>query len=228
MIGSDSPGQGFPSVEKSYKAELVRKAIHLCSLSIPIVYSFISKSTALSILVPLTLLFLAADLVRHSHGAMNDLFNKYVGWLLRPHERSGQAKRLNGATYVLLSACLCVWLFPKVVTITVFAILIVSDTSAALVGRKLGKHRFFGKSLEGAAAFLISALIVVAVAPKIGYLPAEYVVGVIVALLGAVVESLSIPVDDNFSIPISTGLAMWFMYSLFLPDLNVFALDIIG
>ena len=215
----------LPNVEQSYSVEFIRKSVHLCSLSIPVTYYFLSKSTALSILVPLTLVFAVADIARMYQPSVGRLYNKYFGWLLRARERDIRDKRLNGATYVLLSACLCVLIFPKLIVITAFAILIVSDTVAALVGRKYGKHPFMKKSLEGTSAFFLSALIVVAVAPKAGHVPGEYLIGVVAALIGALVESMSIAIDDNLSIPLSVGTAMWLMYMLFLPSVNVFALD---
>jgi dolichol kinase len=216
------------SVEESYSTELIRKGIHLSSLSIPVVYSFISRPTALTILIPVTLLFGLSDLARLYLPAFGELYTKVFGFLLRRHELRGQRRRLTGATYVLLSATLCIWLFPKVVVITAFAILIISDTSAALIGRKFGRHRFLGKSLEGSTAFFVSGLLVVALAPKIDYLPAEYLIGILVTALGAVVEALSRDViDDNLSIPIAISLAMWGLYLLLLPAVNVHALDLI-
>ncbi|HET56416.1 MAG TPA: dolichol kinase, partial [Ignavibacteria bacterium] len=41
-----------------YKSELFRKGIHLCSLSIPVVYYFITRELALMILVPLVIISL--------------------------------------------------------------------------------------------------------------------------------------------------------------------------
>ena len=213
------------NVEHSYEAELVRKAIHLSSLSIPIVYFLITKSAALTILVPLTLVFLVADIGRLFHTPTRILFDRYFGWLLRVHERNNETRRLNGATYVLLSATVCIWVFPKVIAISAFAILIVSDTAAALIGRKYGRHPFLKKSLEGALAFLVTALIVIGLAPKAEYRFAEYLIGAIAALAGAVVEALTIAIDDNLSIPIVLAGVMWILYIVLLPNVNVFALD---
>jgi len=216
------------SVEESYSTELIRKGIHLSSLSIPVIYFFISRPAALTILIPLTLLFGLSDLARLFVPAFGELYRKFFGFLLRRHELNAGRRRLNGATYVLLSATLCVWLFPKIIVITAFAILIISDTSAALIGRKFGRHPFLGKSFEGTTAFFMSGLLVVALAPKIAYLPAEYLIGVLAAALGAVVEALSGDIiDDNLSIPIAISLAMWGLYLLLLPALNVYALDLI-
>ncbi|MBM2846831.1 MAG: Dolichol kinase [Bacteroidetes bacterium] len=214
-----------PDVERNYSGELARKAIHLCSLSIPIVYSFVSKSTVLTMLVPLTLLFSLSDLARLLSPTLRAVYHDWFGWLLRAHEKDQKEKRLNGATYVLLSATLGILIFPKVIFITAFAILIVSDTVAALIGRKFGRRPFMKKSLEGTAAFFVSAAFVVVLSPKVGYLPAEYAIGIAAAFIGAVVEASPIGVDDNLTIPFSVGGAMWLMYGVFLPGVNVFALE---
>lgn len=214
----------LPNVEESYSVEVMRKAIHLSSLSIPIAYFFIDREVALAILLPLTLAFTLSDLLRLYHKPTGRLYERYLGFLLRRHERNDQGRRLNGATYVLLSASVCVLLFPKVIVVTAFAILIVSDSAAALIGRRIGRHRFLGKTLEGATAFFVSAVIVVFIAPKIVYFPAEYLIGFGGALFGAIVEASPLPVDDNLSIPIAIGALMWGCYAMFLPTVNVFAL----
>ena len=215
----------LPSVEHSYGTELIRKSIHLCSLSIPLVYYWITKAQALSILIPLALVLGVLDVVRLYHPATGRLYSKYLGFLLRAHERTEHGRKLNGATYVLLSAIICVLLFPKVIVITAFAVLIISDTSAALIGRRFGRHRFLNKSLEGSTAFFLSGLIVVALAPKIAWSPVEYAIGAGAILLGTIVEASPVPLDDNLSIPLSIGAAMWVMYAAFLPAVDVFALD---
>jgi dolichol kinase len=215
----------FPSVDHSYGAELIRKGIHLCSLAIPVVYYFVSKSTALSILIPLTLAFLITDTARLYHPPTGRLYHRLFGFLLRRRERNDRGRQLTGATYVLLSATFSVIIFPKVIVITAFAILIISDSAAALIGRKFGRHPFMKKSAEGAIAFFITALIVVALAPKISYLPLEYLIGAVAALLGTLVEAMSVAIDDNVSIPVSISAAMWIMYGLLLPTLDVFKLD---
>lgn len=203
-----------------YRSELVRKGIHLCSLSIPVIYTFITRELALWLLVPVTAGFLVVDLARFYLPTVSRLFYRVFGWLLRRHEQDVKAKRLNGATYVLLSAVLCVVVLPKLVTITAFAILIISDSTSALVGRRYGRRRFFRKSLEGALAFLTSAIIVVLASPKAGGGPVEYLLGFVAAAVGAVTESAS-TIDDNISVPVSVGLVLWGLYALFLPGLDL-------
>ena len=214
----------FPSVEESYGVEVMRKAIHLSSLAIPIVYFFVDRNVALAILLPLTLVLTVSDLLRLYHEPTGRVYERYLGFLLRNHERNDRGRRLTGATYVLLSATICVLVFPKVIVVTAFAILIVSDSAAALIGRRFGRHRLFAKSYEGTAAFFVSASAVVLLAPKILYVPAEYAIGFLAALLGAIVEASPLPLDDNLTIPLAIGAIMWICYVLFLPTVNVFAL----
>jgi dolichol kinase len=213
------------NVHINYSAEVVRKGIHLFSLLIPVLYYVLPKSVALSILMPLTLAFLLTDVARLFLPLVGRLYERLFGWLLRPHEQNREGRQLNGASYMLLSAVLCIWLFPKVIVITAFAILIISDSAAALIGLRFGRRSFLAKTLEGTSAFLVTALLVVAVAPKIAYLPAEYLIGAAAAVLGTLVEAAALGIDDNLSIPVSIGAAMWILYALFLPTVDLYTLD---
>lgn len=211
-----------PHIEHDYRIEVIRKAIHLCSLSIPIGYYFLPKSIVLSILIPLTIAFLVVDIARHYHKPIEEWFYKYFGFMLRRHESDKERKTLNGATYVLISATICVIIFPKIITVTSFAILIISDITAALIGRRFGKHRFLAKSLEGSAGFFFSALVVIAVSPKIEYQLSEYLISIVAAFVGTITEALPGKVDDNLSIPIVLGVTLWLLYIIFLPTLNIY------
>jgi len=205
-----------------FKFEIVRKAIHLLSLSMPGVYYFITKELALTILIPIALAFLIVDLARYYHLPTREWFYRWFGWLLREHESDTARKRLTGATNILLSGILCMLIFPKIIFVNAFAILILSDITSALVGRRFGRRRFFYKSLEGAFGFFIAALVVVALAPKVEGLALEYLIGVFAAGVGAVAESLSVKIDDNITVPLSIGFVMWGLYALLLPSVNLF------
>ncbi|MGB5288369.1 MAG: diacylglycerol/polyprenol kinase family protein [Ignavibacteriaceae bacterium] len=205
-----------------YRDELYRKLIHLTSLSIPIVYYFITTETAAIILAILAGLALIIDLARYLHPEVGKIFYKIFGLLLRKHELDYQKKNLNGATYVLISALISVLIFPKVIFISAFSILIVSDSLAALIGRKFGRRKFLSKSLEGTLTFFISACIVILFTPKVGGFMEEYIIGFISAFVGAIVENISFSlIDDNLSIPLSVGFIMWGLYLLLLPNLEL-------
>jgi dolichol kinase len=205
---------------------LIRKGIHMMSLSIPIAYYFLPRDVMLMIIIPLTLFFVLGDVMRTFHEPSFHLYHRIFGKMLRPHEKTRQKKTLNGASWVLISATLCIFVFPKLIAITAFAILIVSDTIAALIGRRYGTKRFNDKSLEGSTAFVISAGIVILLTPKVAYAPVEYFIALIAAVFGAIAEVLSFDIiDDNFAIPIAIGSTLWLLYILFLPELNVHILN---
>jgi len=205
-----------------YRDELARKLIHLCSLSIPIVYYFIPRMTAVIILGILSIFALTLDIGRYFSPLLGKLFYQFFGFMLRKHEIDHKKKNLNGATYVLISALLTVIVFPKVIFINAFAVLIVSDTMAALIGRKYGSHKFLSKSREGTLAFFVSAVIVSLITPKIDACITEYIIAIVASGVGAIVENISFGwADDNLSIPISIGLVMWGMYYVLLPGLQL-------
>jgi dolichol kinase len=212
----------IPIIEYDYRIEIIRKAIHLCSLSIPVLYFMLDKPTALTLLIPLMLAFLVADLARYYNKSAEEWFYRYFRFLLRKRESNKEKKTLNGATYVLISATICVIIFPKIITVTSFTILIICDITAALVGRRFGKHRFIAKSLEGSTGFFLSGLVVIALTPKIGYQPGEYLIGFAAVLVGTVAEALPADIDDNLSIPVTVGATLWLLYSVFLPMLNIY------
>lgn len=203
-----------------YKNEVLRKTIHLFSLSIPTVYYFITKELALSILIPLCIFSLLLDYGRYYSKTLAKIINQIFGFLMRKHEWDEKKKNLNGATYVLLSAVIVVLIFPKIFVVTSFAALIIGDMSAALVGRKFGKTKFLFKSLEGTLAFFFFSCFVVLLAPKIEGNLTEYVIGFIAVAVGAIAENISGEwTDDNFMIPITMCITMWILYALLLPQL---------
>jgi dolichol kinase len=198
----------------SFASELIRKSIHLASLSIPIIYYYVTRRTALTFLLPMALLSIGIDVGRYHVPAIKQIVERMFNKILRPHER--HPGLLSGATYVLISALICVLVFPELITITAFSILIVSDSSSAIFGRAFGKHKFFDKSLEGTLAFIASAWLVILIVPKAGPMNVEYIIGAIAAIIGGIAEaaSVSLHLDDNFSIPVSIGLTMWGLYWL--------------
>ncbi|MCE2503059.1 MAG: dolichol kinase [Chlorobi bacterium] len=207
-------GHGLSQIpgQISMSNEIRRKLIHLGSISIPVVYWFLSQETALSILVPMTLIAIVTEILRRAFPGFERWFRSFFGPLLRPHESSTRPE-INGATFVLISACLCIAIFPKIIAITSFAVLIISDTASALYGRRFGKREFLRKSVEGSGAFFVTAVIVVFVVAYLSHAPREFVAfGGLASLVAMVVEGLSeggSSIDDNMTIPMAFGAVMW-------------------
>jgi dolichol kinase len=210
--------QGGTPNESSYSTELIRKGIHLTSGLIPLFYHFNEKSTTLWILAAVTCGALAIDLLRFSYPPFRRVFYSVVGFMLRSHET--ESGRFNGATYVLVSATLSVLIFPKPIAITAFTVLILADMMAALAGRKFGRHRFLAKSLEGSAAFFVTALLVTLVVPPFSGLPVHGALAAVAALSATVVEACGWRLDDNFTVPLTVGAILWAGYSILYGELG--------
>lgn len=208
----------------SMKQELMRKGIHIASLSIPIFYIWNTRKTMLWIFVPLTLVCLVFEYSRFFFPAVQNFISRYFGAMMREHEL--KAGKLTGATFVIISALLCVLIFPKNVMIPAFAVLIISDTCAALIGRRYGRHKLFNKSFEGSGAFAVSAWLVTALFGYVLNAPqAFYYAGCIASVVAAFAEAISwgVNIDDNFTIPISYGSVIWGILSLLnLPEIKSF------
>ena len=195
----------------SYLSEVGRKSIHLTSVLIPIIYLHIDHVTGIGILLAMTSVSLLIDILRHYHAPSRDLLMKLVGPLLREHELTGGRMQLTGATWVLIAATLTLGVFPTIVGVTAFTVLIVSDTFAALIGRRYGRRPFLDKSVVGTVAFAITGMIVVAVYGSIYAMPYPFwVAGAIGAVVSGIVEagSVRLHMDDNITIPFSFAITL--------------------
>lgn len=196
----------------SYRNELARKGIHLSSLLIPIVYLQVDRATALWLLIPATAITLAVNVLLQFHVPSRNVLMRVFGGLLRGHELQSRRLVLNGASWVLIAATCLVATMPKVLAITGFTILIVSDTLAALIGRRWGRRRFLDKTLLGSLTFFVSALCCLAVYLVLYDLPWTYAfAGIAGSAVGTMAEAASVRlrVDDNISIPFSIAVVMW-------------------
>ena len=164
----------------------------------------------LYIFIPFAIAITLFDILSQRVKFFTKLLLTFFGKMLRPHELRGEGT-FNGATWVIISAAICVAIFPKVIMITGFTILIISDLFAALIGRKFGKRPLFDKTWEGTASFIITAIIIVFIYYSAFSLPNSYLVaGIVASIVGGFVEAVSkvLKIDDNLSIPISVGIVM--------------------
>ena len=191
----------------SYTGELGRKALHLLALVIPFSAWAVGMPGALYILVPAALVAVAADVIR----AYSESFDRGIRWIFGALMRTDELPatrttvRLNGATCVLVGAALMVFLFPLRIAVPVLVMAMLADAAAALVGRRWGRHTWGGRTatMEGTAAFAATGLTVMASFSSIAFGPAA--VGV---LVGAGIEALSLPVNDNIRVPVAAAVAV--------------------
>ncbi len=192
----------------SFADELRRKALHLLSLVIPAVLLTLGKPLTLAILIPFTLLSLVAAYALVRSAAFHTFINHWFGGMMRAEESPalGDPLTLNGAIWVLIAATFTIVLFPPVVAAAALILFLIGDAFAAIVGRPLGRTPIAqtGKSLEGTLAFVVTGFASMLIVPDLPWQAA--LTG---ALVGAIVELLPGPFNDNLRIPLLAGLAMY-------------------
>ena len=141
-------------------------------------------------------------------------FNKKVLRYWGPLMRSSEVNRVSGVPYYLAAAILAVGIFPKPIAALSLLYLACGDPIASLFGILYGHHsvRFAnGKSLVGSVASVVTCMFVTflffnILPVRIGDVALLTLVG---GLAGGLAEHLPLEVDDNFSIPVISGFALW-------------------
>jgi dolichol kinase len=109
--------------------------------------------------------------------------------------------------YLALGVILSLLLFPAPINYASVAIVFLGDSAASIFGKLFGKTAFplnKGKSLEGFLAGFALAFL----SATIFLRPIQAFVG---AVIGMFVESLPLPVNDNLSTPLATGVVLSFL-----------------
>ena len=182
--------------------EYQRKAIHLFNLIIPFGYWFIipDQNQFKIIIITFTALFILADYFRKKSKIIKKLFILFFDKMLREHELKGQ---FTGATWVMISASVTILVFPKYIAIISLIFMSIGDTFAALIGKKFGKLKIYDKSFEG---FLLG--LIVCLVAAYCYDPLPFYISGFGALAAMLFETLPLPLDDNFRIPIGSAIIM--------------------
>jgi dolichol kinase len=187
-----------PGTHANYR----RKLWHFASGAVVVAALVIfapSKRWAIAILAAGLALMIAIDLARYFSRRGKKLFWRHLGFLTSEKERRGPTTSLFYAASLLV----CVLLFPVYAAVGGVISLAAGDPAAAIVGRRYGKLRIGGKSIEGGLANAVLAFCLIFIFVR------SVRVAAAGALAGAVVEMFEIPwLDDNITVPLAAGGAM--------------------
>ncbi|HEX6036833.1 hypothetical protein [Longimicrobium sp.] len=182
------------------RRELFRKAFHVSSVALPAFAWAAPRPVAAGALGALAVTAVAVDLARLHLRGPRYYFLRATRTLLRRHER----RRFAGATWMALAYAGAFLVFPRPVAVAGMLYNGLGDASAALVGKRWGRHRApWGKSGEGFGAALAACLAVGLALP--GITPGAAAAG---ALAAATLEFLPLPLDDNLRITLGGALAL--------------------
>jgi dolichol kinase len=179
-----------------------RKLVHLSALSIPILYYFLPEYVAKPALLLLTGGFILVEVLRLRFPSLKTLFMNVARSLIRDHELT----TLTGSTYLLISSSLCVLLTRKEIAIASISYLIVGDSLAAIIGRRFGRTRIVGKTLEGFIACFAACVAIGLIIPDL-----TLDIAIVGALAASLAELLPLHVDDNLRIPLIAAASMRFL-----------------
>ena len=169
----------------------------------PIGYYFMDRGIVIRIMAVALALVLLFELVRVKY----PLYNAWLWKNFRGFFKEKEKNTVTGMPYFISGILVTVILFDKPIAITALCFLTFGDVTAAMIGKKIGRHKIFPpRSVEGSAAFFIIATLVGFILKQY-FFPASLTVTAILvsAFVAAVVETMPITLDDNLTIPIIAG-----------------------
>jgi len=171
------------------------------------------RATAVGILAGVFVFALAVETLRLQYPGVNSVTMRILAPLMRSHE----VRRFSTVPYYVGAALLAIGLFPKDVAMLALMYLAVGGPMASLFGilfGRLGPRFASGKTLIGTCAGVVSCAAVTAIYLSASSLAAPEIAALAVfgGVAGGTAELLPIDIDDNFTIPMFSGLALWLAF----------------
>ena len=195
----------------TYQQEIARKTIHILNIVIPFILYLSDRTFTLIVLIPVTLIFVSLDYLRLINKKIEIIYNYFFTYITRDEEE----KKITGASYVFLSSTIVIFFFSKEIAICSLLIMSISDTLAALIGRRYGVVKLKNKTLEGSLIFFMSSIVIVLI------MNLNLLIAIPSTLIATYVEYANpADIDDNFSVPISFSIS-YFLFWKVLSTLNL-------
>ena len=187
------------------KSEFARKAIHLSNAIIPLSYYYFlpDKLDMIIILASCLILCFIIEIYRKINQKLSIFFSNWFEFMMRDSERKGE---ITGATWVFVGALFTILLVPDPYNIISLLFLSFGDTFAAIIGMKFPYIKLGRKTLSGSIAGFFACLAIGLVID----LPIAYEIIIFGAFTAMLIEILPLAVNDNVSIPIFSGLSMYY------------------
>ena len=187
------------------KSEVARKAIHLSNAIIPLSYYFFSpdKIDMIIVLASFLILCFFIEIYRKNNLKLSRIFSNWFEFMMRDEEKKGE---LTGATWVFVGALFTILLVPDPFNIISLLFLSFGDTFAAIIGTKFPYIKLGRKTLSGSIAGFLACIAIGLVID----IAITYEIIILGAFMAMFIEALPMPVNDNVSIPVFSGLSMYY------------------
>ncbi|MFX0136769.1 MAG: glycerol-3-phosphate acyltransferase [Candidatus Hodarchaeota archaeon] len=188
--------------DESFKTHWWRVALRPFAFIFIIFYFAYSKSLVLTIIGIVFICFFGLDIFRFLNRQTNELLTVKVKSLFRKSE----SKKLSSMTLFLLAAFITIILFDKYIAIIALTFLIFGDIFSKIFGLAFGRNKLFNKTFEGTLAYIGSVLI-------FGFLfytllHFSLLILIIGGITAPLTELLSFKINDNFTVPLISGVFM--------------------
>jgi dolichol kinase len=190
-----------------------RKLFRMIGFLFPVLYLVSGLLIAppydrLPVLVLLTL-FIGVMVWLESWRFRNPKVNRWLFEHFRGYTKEKERAKISTTTLFLASALITIVVFPRGVAVAALLFLTVGDPIAEIVGVNYGRLKIVGgKTLEATLAAFAACLLAASPLLLLESLDLSPVALLIGAAAAAVTELFTLRVDDNFTVPIGSGLAM--------------------
>ncbi len=182
----------------------IRYLWHLLGgLLLPTIYYFTDRRISLIIFGAFFIFSFLVDLLRLHYPRLNEWVFRHLGMIIKEEER----ERFSGNPYYLSGAFLSVLLFEKGIALASLCFVACGDLAASIVGKRYGRMRIKGKSLEGGLGSLLACLLI-GIVLLVLRLKLSFGILFIGAWAASLVELFSPGRKDNLTIPLFSGLIM--------------------
>jgi dolichol kinase len=186
-------------------SEVSRKIFHLLNMVVPLIHVYLIKDR-MEMLIFLSFMLIFCffiEVFRTQYFILDKFFKKYLHFMMRESEKEGE---ITGATWVFAGSLITIILIPNPYCIVSLFFLAVGDTFAALVGMNYPLLKIGRKTLSGSIACFVTCCII-GFLFSFGLNTSTIIFG---ALIATLTELSSLKINDNLSIPIFSGLFMYF------------------
>lgn len=179
-----------------------RKIFHFSAIVLPILYYCTSPELITTVLIIANFIILTLDISRNYIGKIQYLVDKFFKPIMKPAEYNG-SKALSGMSYMFLGFLITAIFFAPNKVIVSWLILVVSDSSASIIGQRYGAQTQYGKSILGSVVFFVSAFVVYLIASGFFGLHLHFITTIFAIFVTTLAEfySKKLNVDDNFLVP---------------------------
>ncbi|MEI7903860.1 MAG: hypothetical protein WCI43_00420 [Candidatus Firestonebacteria bacterium] len=201
-----------------FKKELIRKSIHIFSVSFLVIYVFVAGSVnhkvGLLVLSFMLIILFEFEYARVELGAKIPFLRRL--WEFR---RDKEKNHMGGEIYFLIGSIICLSIFDLRIAAAAILMTTFGDMAAAVIGTRFGRTWILkGRALEGIIAELTVNLLMgflVIREPVLGkmwwstgWLPQGdplWLPIIVMAVTATVVETLLKKLDDNLLVPVFAG-----------------------